>query len=65
MQFDNNTPLCIATFKLFDKLKESIISQYPTLSSGHVKAYIFGGVAMHFYTHERYSHDVSRFTKVF
>jgi len=58
MQFDNNTPLCTATFKLFDKLKESILSQYPTLTAGYVKAYIFGGTAMHFYTHERYSHDV-------
>lgn len=58
MQLYNHTPLGTAILRLFDKLKESIILQYSSLPAGHLKAYIFGGAAMHIYTNARYSHDV-------
>jgi hypothetical protein len=58
MQLYYHTPLGSVILKLFDKLKESIKSQYPTLPAGYVKAYIFGGAAMHIYTNARSSHDV-------
>jgi hypothetical protein len=58
MQLYYHTPLGSAILKLFDKIKQSIKSQYPTLPAGYVKAYIFGGAAVHIYTNARTSHDV-------
>jgi hypothetical protein len=58
MKLYERTSLSIAITKLFDKLKEEITKQYPSLPAGHVKAYIFGGAAVHIYTNARYSGDV-------
>lgn len=53
-----HTPLGIAILKLFDGLRQSTILHNNPLPAGHVKAYIFGGAAMHIYTSGRYSNDV-------
>jgi hypothetical protein len=54
----DQTPLSLAITKLFDKIKEEISKQYPSLPAGQVKAYIFGGAAVHVYTNARYSADL-------
>jgi chromosome segregation and condensation protein ScpB len=58
MKIYDQTPLSLAITKLFDKIKEEISRQYPSLPAGQVKAYIFGGAAVHVYTNARYSADI-------
>jgi hypothetical protein len=53
-----NTPLSVAIAELFSKIREKIDEEYPSLPAGQVKAYIFGGAAIHIYTNARYSKDV-------
>jgi hypothetical protein len=52
------TPLGQAILKLFTHLRQALITQYPSLAAGQVKAYLFGGAAMHLYTNARSSSDV-------
>lgn len=53
-----DTPLSKAIFELFEGLEDSLRAKYDELPSGVVKAYIFGGCAVHIYTNARGSNDL-------
>jgi Nucleotidyltransferase of unknown function (DUF6036) len=52
------TPMGSAVIKMFAKLNEAAELLYPEAEPGSVRAYIFGGAAVHIYTKARGSHDV-------
>ncbi|WP_038184303.1 DUF6036 family nucleotidyltransferase [Vibrio rhizosphaerae] len=52
------TPLAKAIFELFDALAQSIEDNHGDLAAGSIKAYIFGGCAVHLYTNARGSNDL-------
>ena len=47
-----------AVLKMFSQLGEKASLLYPDLEPGSVKAFVFGGAAVHLYTNARGSHDV-------
>lgn len=51
-----DTPLSLAIFRFFDYLREDILKN--TSKPGSVKAYIFGGCALHIHTNARGSNDI-------
>lgn len=52
------TPLAQAIFELFADLVQSIKNKHKNLGAGSIKAYIFGGCAVHIYTNARGSNDL-------
>lgn len=57
-QLFTDTPLSKAIFELFSGLEEALTATYEQLPSGVIKAYIFGGCAVHIYTNARGSNDL-------
>ncbi|MBV1843606.1 DUF6036 family nucleotidyltransferase [Photobacterium ganghwense] len=53
-----NTPLSQAIFQLFEGLESLIQERYQDLPPGSVKAYVFGGCAIHLFTNARGSNDL-------
>ncbi len=59
IRLHTDTPFGAAIVELFDELTKEFNVRYPSLEAGYVKAYVFGGAAMHLYTREHsYSNDV-------
>lgn len=58
MKLYRETPLTQAVLKLFEQLSRIAEDEYEDLEPGSVKAYVFGGAAVHIYTNSRGSHDV-------
>ncbi|KKK65726.1 hypothetical protein LCGC14_2971250 [marine sediment metagenome] len=58
MELYTSTPMGAAVIKMFSKLNEAAELLYPEAERGSVRAYIFGGAAVHIYTKARGSHDV-------
>ncbi|EJL6339771.1 hypothetical protein IG528_17555 [Vibrio cholerae] len=52
------TPLAKAIFELFDDLAQLIEEKHGDLPAGSIKAYVFGGCAVHLYTNARGSNDL-------
>ncbi|WCE31158.1 DUF6036 family nucleotidyltransferase [Vibrio sp. SCSIO 43137] len=52
------TPLAEAIFELFADLEQLIREKDESLTAGSVKAYVFGGCAIHIYTNARGSNDL-------
>ncbi|ELA9712431.1 hypothetical protein RG007_000022 [Vibrio parahaemolyticus] len=52
------TPLAKAIFELFDDLAQLIEEKHRDLPAGSIKAYVFGGCAVHLYTNARGSNDL-------
>ncbi|MGL0953214.1 DUF6036 family nucleotidyltransferase [Vibrio vulnificus] len=52
------TPLAKAIFELFDGLAQLIEEKHGDLPAGSIKAYVFGGCAVHLYTNARGSNDL-------
>lgn len=52
------TPLAKAIFELFDDFAQLIKDRHGELTAGSIKAYVFGGCAVHLYTNARGSNDL-------
>ncbi len=52
------TPMGAAVLRMFSTLNETAALLYPDAEPGSVRAYIFGGAAVHIYTKARGSRDV-------
>lgn len=57
-QLHMDTPLAEAIFELTDGLEELLTEKLEGIPPGSVKAYIFGGCAIHLYTNVRGSNDL-------
>lgn len=54
----SNTPLSKAIFELFDEFTKLLKTEHPELAAGSIKAFVFGGCAVHLYTNARGSNDL-------
>lgn len=57
-QLHTDTPFAKAIFEIFSQLRLLLEKKHETLASGSVKAYVFGGCAVHLYTNARGSNDL-------
>lgn len=57
-QLHTDTPFAKAIFEIFSQLRLLLEKKHETLAPGSVKAYVFGGCAVHLYTNARGSNDL-------